>query len=179
MSRDASTLKTPWEYADELLAVAHEALEDTEDGSVDLRFRIWGRPAAPTPGCEQLTVSGWSLGELGTLTPTVGGVGKRHVTGRVNLLGFLVTLFRCAATFDEQGNPPTSEQIEDASEPMFDSVWAIWTRVYQEMRAGDLFDGRCMELFFDGARALDTSGGLHGAEIEFRAEIDGIVAGGS
>jgi hypothetical protein len=180
VTRVAATLKTPWEYAQELLDLSHEALEDTEAGSIERRYRCWGRPAAPAIGeCEQLTVSGMGFGELGTLAATAGGVGKRHVTGRVNLVSFLVTIFRCAATLSNDGRDPTEAAIEGMDEVMFDSVWSIWTKVYDAKYDGTLFGGRCTELFFDGASALETAGGLSGAEIAFRAEIDGIISSGS
>jgi hypothetical protein len=171
-----STLTTPFEYAEELLELCAAAIADTDGGPIDLQYVEWGRPAYD---CEELVVSGMGFGEADTRTDTSLGAGKRTVHGRVNLVSFTVTVVRCAAVMDDNGNSPTKEQTEAKSAEMFAAVWAIWTRVYRAKRDGDLFEGKCMDLFFDGASSVDASGGLYGAEIRFRAEIAGIIASGS
>jgi hypothetical protein len=121
-----------------------------------------------------------AVGEADTTVSSAIGVARRHITGRINLLTFLVTVVRdCAPGMDDNGNPPPPDEIDAAASVMFEDTWAIWTGVYRAMRDGDLFGGRCDLLRFDGARALDTSGGLMAVEIEFSADIPGITASGS
>jgi hypothetical protein len=174
-----ATLKTPYEYATELKDLLEAALAETEEGAVDLAWVDWGRPALPPIECDMLAVSGWSFGESNTIgQPSTSGV--RHIHGRVNLVGFLVTVARsCAPGYEDDGTPPTSEAKSAAAERMFDSAWACWTRIYQAKRSDTLFEGKCRELFMDGIRALDTSGTIMAFELEFRAEIYGIIASGT
>lgn len=171
-----ATLTTWYEYAEELKAALVTAIGETADAPEDLRSYIdWERPML-LPDCDQLVVSGLNVGQSSTIgQPSQSGV--RHIHGAVNLVGFLVTIARaCAPTFDDHGNPPAEAAISAAAKLMFDTTWAIWTRIYQLKRADTLFEGKARELYMDGGRALETTGGLLRAEIEIRAEIYGIIA---
>ena len=178
MSIIEATLKTPYQYAEEVKELLEAALAETEEGAVDKSYVYWGRPAIYV-GCDQLVVSGWNIGESNTVgQPSSGGV--RHIHGRVNLIGFLVTVARaCAPTFTDEGDPPTDADLSAAGERMHDSAWACWTRIYQAANAKTLFEGKSRELFMDGLRSLDTSGTMMAFELEFRAEIYGIIASGT
>lgn len=176
MSVLESTLLTPTEYAQELLDLCSDAIAETEGGEIARRYIWTGRPAFD---CEQLTVSGVSLGEAPTGALSAMGTGRRHVTGRVNLIGFLVCIVRdCAPQMNGRSAPDPDALTAHASEIQQD-VWAVWTAVYRAMREGTLFGGRCDHLFFDGAQALESSGTLSAWEILFRAEILGIIGGGT
>ena len=171
-----TTLTTPTEYAQELLDLCSVALADTVGGPVDREYLSAGRPVLD---CEQLTVSVTSLGDASFPAQSVVGAGQRHITGALNLYGFLVTIVRCVPTIDENGAIPTVGEESDAAAKVHQDLIAIWNAVRQAKRSDDLFGGSCELLFFDGARALDSEGGLGGWEIEFRADISGFPTDGS
>ena len=170
----ASTLTTPYDFAVELLELCHQAVSDTTGGAIARRYVSPGRPAYD---CEQLTVAVWTLGEADTVVAGPMAAGKRHMSGRVNLVGFLITVLRdCVPVLnEEQSGPPDADKIQASAKLVDQDVWAIWTYVYAEMRRGGLFGGRCEDLFMDGARALETEGTLAGFEVEIRANIPGII----
>lgn len=174
-----ATLTTWYEYAEEIQALLEAALAETDAGAVDESWIDWNRPALYPTECDQLVISGMSVGESNTLgQPSSGGV--RHIHGRVNLVGFLVTVARsCAPAPDDRGNLPSVAEKSAAAKELFDSAWACWTRIYQTAKAGELFTGKSRELYMDGITSLETSGTLMAFELQFRAEIYGIIASGT
>jgi hypothetical protein len=171
-----STLQTPTEYADQLLTLCAAAVADAVGGAID---RAYLSPGRPVIDCEQITVSLISLGDAPFATTSSVGGGKRHITGALNLLGFLITVARDCVPIVEDETLPDPDEINAAAVEVQEDVWSIWTRIRQEQRDGELFGGLCDHLFYDGARALETEGGFAGWEIEFRAEIAGILTSGS
>ena len=172
-----STLQTPTVYAQELLDLAATAVASAVGGPISRRYLSPGRPAAD---CEQLTVTLISIGDAPMAALSSIGAGYRHITGALNLLGFLVTVFRdCVPVIEDTRYVPSAEDINAAGVEAQEDVWAIWTAVRKAQVAEELFGGACDHLFFDGALALETEGSFAGWEIEFRAEIAGIAANGS
>lgn len=174
-----ATLTTWYEYAEEVKTLLEAALAETDAGPVGESWVDWERPALYPTECDQLVVSGLNLGQSNTIgQPSSAGV--RHIHGAVNLVGFLVTVARsCAPLPKDNGDLPTPEEKSAAAKEMFDSGFACWTRIYQTAKAKALFEGKGRELYLDGLRALPTNGTLMGFELEFRAEIYGIIASGT
>lgn len=173
MSVVPSTIQTPMQYADELLMVCAAAVGDTVAGPIE---RVYVSPGRPVLDCEQLTISLVRIGEANTAIATTLGQGKRHSTGRVNLLGFLVTVARdCVPVLDEKGNVPTAADIEASANEVIEDIWAIWSYLYWSFRRGELLGGVCDTFIVDGAIALETEGTLAGFEMEFRVNIPGLL----
>jgi hypothetical protein len=173
MAVEPATLQTPYEYAEELLDVLAAAVGDTQAGAIE---RVYVAPGRPAHDCEQLTISLIGVGEADTVVVSALALGKRHKTGRVNLLTFLVTVIRdCVPTIDDNGNLPTSEDEQASASEVIEDVWAIWTYLYWAFRRGELLGGKCDDLVMDGAIAIETEGTLAGFEVEFRVNIPGIV----
>lgn len=170
-----ATTRTWYEYAEALLTLLDTKL--TEDGlAPDRKYVDFGRPAL-IPNCNQLIVSGWSIGQSNTIgIPSQSGI--RHITGAVNLAGFLVTVARACAPvlFDDSGNPSDPDDENLSSEEIFKSLFIVHTAIYNEMKAGSLFEGKARELYLDGGNALETQGQLRAGEYALRAEIYGIIA---
>ena len=171
-----ATIQTPFAYAEDLLAICEDAVTATSAGAID---RVYVSPGRPVYDCEQLTIFLDSIGEASTATSTSLAVGKRHVTGRVNLLGFVVTVLRdCVPVLEDDGSIPTPENIALSAQEVVEDVWAIWTYLYWAFKRGELLDGICDDLFMDSAQAIDTSGALAGFEVSFRVNIPGIANAG-
>jgi hypothetical protein len=86
---------------------------------------------------------------------------------------------RCVPTLDENGNPPSPDDVAAATAVLNMDLWSIWTRVRTEHKAGTLFSGDCGHLFYDGATAIEEEGGVAGYQIDFRADIDGFANAGA
>jgi hypothetical protein len=167
------TVESLTTYADELATTAAAALADTVGGEIERAGLTAGLPAFD---CEQVTVAVISLGDAQQSTLSTLGAGRRHMSGAVNLIGFRITVLRdCIATIEEDGDLPTVAEMRNDAIKVHQDVWAIWTRIRRQMMAGELFGGRCSKLFFDGARATATEGGMAGWEIDFRANIPGFA----
>ena len=172
-----STLETPFVYAGQLLDVANAAIGDTIGGPID---RVYVSPGRPAFDCEQLTVHLESFGDFIARRCRRRVPGRTHIIGKVNMVGFVVTIVRdCVPTMDDRGNPPSPDDIEAAAEEIAQDVWAVWTGVYNAKREDSLFGGRCDYLFYDGADVLETEGTFAAWELRFRAEIAGIISVGS
>ncbi len=170
-----ATIQTPFQYAEDLLALCLDAVTATAAGAID---RVYVSPGRPAYDCEQLTISLMSVGEAATVAPTSLSPGKRHVTGRVNLLGFLVTVLRDCVPILDGDRAPEGDAIALSAAEVIEDVWAIWTYLYWAFRRGELLEGTCDSLFMDGARAVETEGTLAGFEIDFRVNIPGILNAG-
>lgn len=168
-----TTVSSLTAYADELLELANAALADTVGGSIDRAALSAGTPAFD---CEQITVEVLSIADAALSTQSPLGGGSRHIGGAVTLIGFRITVARdCIRIIDEDGDPPTVEEMHEDSEKVHQDVMAIWSRVRTLMNQGELFGGRCRKLFFDGARALPIEGNFAGWTIDFRVNIPGYL----
>lgn len=179
-----STLDTPWKYAQELLDLCQVLLADTEDlsviqhpgGEIERAYRWFGKVVAD---CEQITVSWSGFGERSDATfPT----GLRHVYGRVNLISFTIMVIRdCVPLLSEdERSAPEIARAEESARELLRDAWSIWSGIYSSAKAGELFQGRCSELYMIRADPLEPQGDLAGFEIELAAQIDGMIAvGGS
>ena len=171
------------QLAEEVLAASVEALDTIPTfspglaGAPERSFVSGGRPAfdnccgdTPTSVGGQLTVNAQFIlpKQVG---PTLTGTDAR-IQVRVNLVTFSVTIVRCVPTTDDQGEAPPVEWLEDASAQTDADAWALWNHLWNMVRAGALLS-ICQEVFFDGMRALDPSGGCGGWVLSLRAELGG------
>ena len=157
----------------ELLDASIEALDTIPgflaplEGAPERAYVSPGEPALDC--CDQLTVHAQTITEKPTL-PAV--TGRDVIGGRINLVGFVVTIARCVPVPDEMGNPPAVEDLQAAADQVDADAWALWNHLYNLWRADQLFT-LCGEVFWDGMRALTASGGCGGWVLSLRARLDG------
>lgn len=122
--------------------------------------------------CPMLAVHVPSLGEAFT-SPTQGALvsGHRNTFGRVNLSTLVVSIVRCDQEKIGGALPDVIKKEATAAEVMED-VWTLWNGLYRMLGDGTLFND-CGERFFDGARAINSSGGCVGYTLTFRVSIPG------
>ena len=173
----SSTIQSPFLAAEDLLALCGDAVAATTAGAID---RVYVSPGRPAYDCEQLTIALVSIGEAGTAVGAALGAGKRHVYGRVNLLGFLVTVLRdCVPVLNAAGTgPPEEADSAAAASEVVEDVFAIWSYLYWAYKRGELLGGTCTGLYMNGATAVETEGTLAGFEINFQVELPGILNAG-
>lgn len=169
-----STLQTPYQWAQGLLAVAEAALAATSGGAITRTFVAAGLPALDC--CPQLTVHTAGHGIFptaasGALTP-----GHRRTVGTVRYIRFIVTVVRCAPVPGAKGAPPAPAVQAAIAADINEDPLAIISAVTKADAAGTLFGGACREFYFDGATSLDPVGGCVGWLINFRASIEGLAA---
>jgi hypothetical protein len=160
----------------ELLDAAVDSLDTLPDfdpgleGAPDRRFVSPGQPALDC--CSQLTVHSASVGEANT-TPGNLNVGKRNRSARINHIGLVVTITRCIQGLKEAGMEATApEDLEATAVQTNADAWVLWNHLWNMWRSGELFT-LCGEVFFDGMRALPTSGGCVGWTMTFRVALEG------
>lgn len=170
-----STLATPYTWAADLLEVANTGLAATQGGSIGRAFVAAGLPALDC--CPQLTVHSAGRGLLPTAAPGALTAGHRGTqVAQLRFVRYLITVVRCAPVPGTKGQPPTPAQQAAIAETINQDPDAIVFAVKQAWKAGDLFGGACMELFYDGAVSLDPAGGCVGWTIGYRAGIEGITS---
>lgn len=123
--------------------------------------------------CEQLTVHVTNVLDADT---SPGGLasGRRNVHGKLNHVGFNITVTRCVPTFGAtpMDELPLIEDMQAAAEQINADGWALWNHLYNMWREGSLFD-TCQEVFFDGITAVAPSGGCGGWLMAIRVQLDG------
>lgn len=120
--------------------------------------------------CDQLTVHVVSVTEAGT-SPLGLASGRRNVSGRVNHVGLVVTITRCIPTGDDTRAPETAG-LEAAAEQTNADAWALWNHLWNMWRADALFT-MCGEVFWDGLRPVNPSGGCAGWTLNLRVSLEG------
>lgn len=168
---DVTTLGT---YAQELLAACEDALATTVGGVPDRSFVSAGLPALDC--CPQLTVhvQGVTAELTSPALPT--DAGHRVNFGMLILTRMVVTIARCAPTVEFAGDtivPPSAAELTASALEVDQDMWAIWNKLYTIKAEGNIFNGACSALYFDGGTPLDTEGGCAGWTFEVRAAIDG------
>jgi hypothetical protein len=122
--------------------------------------------------CPMLAVHVPSLGEAFT-SPTQGALvsGHRGKFGRVNLTALVVSIVRC----DQEkpgGTLPDVIAKEATAAEVLEDVWTLWNGLYRMLDDGTLFHD-CNERYFDGARAINGSGGCIGYTLNLRVALPG------
>lgn len=169
-----STLQTPYQWAEDLLAVAAGALAGTTGGPIDRQFVAAGLPALDC--CPQLTVHTAGHGLLATSAPGALTPGHRRTVGSVRYVRFVVTVVRCAPVPGKNGDAPSPTAQAAIAATIGEDAPAIIDAVAKADAAGTLFGGACREFYFDGATSLDPAGGCVGWVINYRASIEGLAA---
>ena len=160
--------------AEEYLAACVEALDTIPDlaglgGSPPRSFVTHGRPVLDC--CDQLTVNVDNVVESPT-GRVPGATSKSTKTGWTNLVALVATISRCIPVPDTHGNlPPVADMVASSTQLNADN-WALWNHVHNLVAAGLLFD-QCGEVYFDGIRALQPSGGCAGWVMQVRVSLDG------
>lgn len=136
------------------------------DGAPERFFVAPGRPALDC--CPQLTVHVDNVTE----SPTAVGLesGRKSTSARISLVNFIVTSVRC---LPKEQIPPIDE-IDAVARQVDADGWALWNVLWSLWASGDLFSV-CGEVFWDGLRALNPSGGCVGWTLSIRARLDGYL----
>jgi hypothetical protein len=175
MSMLAGTVTSPADYAAMLLDLCDDVLATTSGGQIARKGVV---PWQPALDCEMLAVSFTTLG-LGATAPGAPllATARRHVYGALNLIGFVIHIARDCVPVAKgtRGGPPDMAENQVAAFEMSEDVWAIWNALPDAMEQGELFGGRCSELFMDNAAAIPASGQIAGYTISIRASIPGYT----
>lgn len=125
--------------------------------------------------CPMLAVHVPSIGEASTSPLLALDQGHRHNQGRVNLSALVVSIIRCDAESSTNNGLPNIPAKQATSLEVLQDAWVLWNGLYRMNEDGVLFQG-CGERIFDGARAIDPSGGCVGYLFNFRVSIPGYNA---
>lgn len=168
---DVATLNS---YAEEILAVAADAVATTIGGPIDRAFVSTTRPALDC--CPQLTVDlrSFVVEQLSPSTP-VAAAGQRSKLRIVYVAGYVVTVVRCSTAADvSQGGLPATGPIAALALETSEDLWAVWNAVRQKWNDGSGFlDGNCKDLYPDPPTPVNQEGGCVGWELPFRVWVDG------
>lgn len=129
-------------------------------------------PGKPIPDCDQLTVHVARVTEDAT-RPTGIAVGTRHKQEfRVNLVAFVVTLYRCVPKIGSDLKAPRVDAQEAADAQLNADAWALWNHIWNGLRSGELLP-RCRLVYMDALDALENAGGYGGWRLTIRAQVEG------
>ena len=170
----------------DLFPVAQSVLSASVDAIASVQIAdptLLGVPARSyvSPGvpafddCEQLTVHVNAI--LESSGPRAVPLGRTAMTGRLNLVQFIIHITRCLP-MGEAGEPPSATDLQAVARQIDADGWALWNHIYNLVRSKQLF-AFCKEVFFDGERAIIPEGGYGGWRFELRAQIDGYGEGGT
>lgn len=165
-----SDVATLFDFADELLTVANQALATTVGGAIDRAFVSPTLPALDC--CAQLTVDVRSI-QFETTSPTnpLPAIGHR-ATNALYLAVLVITVARCAPVVG-QNTLPSIADMETSSRETTEDLWAIWNTLQALKREGLLFGGKCPALYIDPPVPLNAEGGCVGWVVSVRPAIDG------
>ena len=157
--------------AEEFLAACVEALDTIPAFSLGLGGspgRSYVSPGLPAfDCCPQLTVHVSSVLPSPTSPGTAQGISARSAL--VTVASMTATIIRCVSS---EGEPPAAADLQASAEQINADGWALWNHILNMIRAGDLFS-QCGEVFWDGLRSIDPSGGCGGYRLNLRVLLDG------
>jgi hypothetical protein len=166
-----SNRDTLGDYGQQLLDACVDALQTTAAGPPDYRCLSPGLPALDCP--EGLWVHIAGLTEENTQPGSPAPVtGKRTQFGQLILAVLIVTVTRC---IPETQPIPSAATLGEVYLKTSQDMWAIWNHLYQLIRAGQIFGGKCSIDHFDLGAPLGISGGSAGWTFQVRPQIDGYV----
>lgn len=161
----------------EYLTACLTALADTPAGPPSRYYISPGPPAWDC--CDQLTVhtTGPATADTFPLQPMLAPGHRAQNQGKVNLIGVVATILRCAPMLGEDGTLPDPIAFNTCSRQTCADMWAIWNHVSRAVRAKTLFTSTSdqREVFFDPAVAQIQQGGCAGWGIGIRVALDGYV----
>jgi hypothetical protein len=157
--------------AENVLDAAGDILATTGSPEIERAFVSHGPPALDC--CNQLAVHIAQIGEAATqLGASILQPGLRHETGRVNLTALMITITRCHPVLDDEGDPPSPEELTEAAAMLNADAWALWSQLYR--LKDDLF-AACDLVFFDASVPLPPQGGCAGWVMQVRFELPGYA----
>ena len=165
-----------------MLAASVEALDTIPlsfpalAGAPGRSFVSSGRPAFDNCCGDERTVGGQltvnaAFAVPKQIVPTTQGVDAK-IGMRINHVTFNIWIVRCLPIADIDGEAPSAAANSAAAEQTDADAWALYNHLWNMVRAGALLS-ICSEVFFDGLRALDPSGGCGGWVLTLRAQVDG------
>lgn len=158
------------DLAEEFLAACVEALDTIPDSAPELGgapARSYTTVSLPALDCcPQLTVH--VSGVVPSPQSPLAGQGVSARAALVTTAGLVATIVRCVQAGE---NIPTEQMASEAEQINADG-WALWNHVLNMIRAGDLFS-QCGEVFWDGLRPVNASGGCAGWTLNLRVLLDG------
>jgi hypothetical protein len=168
----ASTVDTLSTYADEVLAIAVDALADTAAGTPANAYTT-AAPDFAWDCCPFVTVFVPLLREQTTspIAP-VGATARRGQFGSVILATYIVTVARCAPELQQDGFPLPAA-IEAVADQVRQDGWALWNGFRHALANKEIFTD-CEGAFFDGGDAIREQGNCVGWQFTLRAQIPGI-----
>lgn len=117
--------------------------------------------------CEQLAV------HVGTLTEGDSNPFQPKASiARINHVTLVATASRCVPVPGENMQPPPVAAQEAAAQQINADKWAIWNHIYNEIRAGVLFN-KCCDVIWGGLTALQQNGGCGGSSLLITVCFDG------
>lgn len=157
----------------ELLDASVEALDTipaVAPGLAGSPERFFVSPGQPSLDCcDQLTVHASGVAEAPTSALGL-AAGKRAQQGaRINHVGLVVTITRCITSVPEI---PLAADLEASAEQVNADGWALWNHIWNLIRADMLFT-LCGEVFWDGLRPVNPSGGCAGWTLNLRVSLEG------
>jgi len=174
-----STVNTPFEYAQQLLAVCEDALATTIGG---IPARSYIAHATPAFDCtEQLTVhiGGLSSDPTTPLSPAP-VTGRRFKDGTRHMLQLVATIIRCTPQPSGlNSGPPSEAALELLARTCSQDLWSIWCLVLRRMRDNELFAGSCGVLNYQGGSPSVESGAAAGWFFTVTTGIPGYDPEGS
>ena len=175
---EQSTIETPQQWAQELLDVCAAILADTAGGTIDRQYRDH---ELPSNDCAQIVVTLGPVTMRAVARNTELSSAHAHAMGWLTLVTFKIYVVRdCVpVTSDDGRSAPTPAQKNAMQAILAQDMWALWNIIPLRMESGDLFGGRCAELFMDQAVPMPQSGMTAGWTITMRAGMPGFTPGQS
>lgn len=153
----------------ELAGAVLEAVEtayaaETTAALPDRRYVAEGTPAYD---CDQVTV------QVTRTFLTSGGIAQESIAplgGAQFVAEVVVSIIRCAAPIGEDGEAPSTSEIEEVAQLVLSDAVVVFDAVNEAQRVGDL--PGCSGVGFAGWNAVQPSGGLTGGLATLRLVID-------
>lgn len=167
-----------YEVAEELLAAAAAALEDSPGGPL-VHKAVWpGAPAFDCPEALYVYMTGPAVADTYPLQPPLQPMQRLVTTGQVDLVSYTIQVIRCVPVIggDEQTiTLPSEDAVSASARICYGDAWAIWNYLSHAHREGLLFQvpsGR-REFEILPVTPLATSGGVGGFIIPVRVQVPG------
>ena len=171
-----STVTSMFDLATELLGAVASAMATTVGGAPDVAYITLGEPAW-AEACGQAVVQAGMITEGQTSAGnTPESTGRRYALGRVNLIGMVAYAMRCLSVTEENSqiySIPSGMTLTAIGKQGYEDGWAIWNWVTRASRKGELFNGPCTLVHFDGSPVIAPEGNLGGWRFVCRVELDG------
>lgn len=171
-----------YDAAVELLTAAATALETLAPaGAIDRQLVSQSAPVFDCAPQLSVHMGGPSIADTYPLQPPLQPMQRSVTTGFVDLVLMTITVTRCVAVLEQEGQSvllPSPVELSQNAHDCYGDLWAIWNYLLQQHRLGTLFQspsGR-REFTLEPANALNNGGGVGGYEIPVRFQLPGFSA---